>query len=180
MGFLLSTIWKGLKFVRAAVILYLVLTNVVSIVGIFSVAGILSLPFGGFRLARKNMQRFPGMYLNTITALIAYFLLDTHVIVYVDEAEIKRDLRQSESTISCICKRFGLNGGKIEEIAVDESRDIVIANHQIYADWIYIWGFLGLLGRAGNIKIVCKRAIQFIPVIGWVRGPLLFMRMTLL
>lgn len=125
------------------------------------------------------MQRFPGVFVNAITALMTYFLLNTYFVVYVDEAELKRDRGTSKSTISRICRRFGLNGGKIEEIAEDDSRDIVISNHQIYADWIYLWAFLGLLGRAGNIKIVCKRAIQFIPLVGWVRPPFVYdMRMT--
>ena len=155
------------KYFRAALILYVILTTVTLIVGSFSTAAILSFPFGGFRLARKNAQRFPGIFLNALNAIITYFLVESYFIVYVDEVDLLRDRENPKSTLSLISKRFGFEG-KIEEVKEDESRDIVISNHQIYADWIYIWAFLALLGRAGNVKIVCKRVIQFVPIIGWV------------
>lgn len=46
--------------------------------------------------------------------------------------------------------------------------DILIANHQIYVDWVYIWSFLDKINRSGDVKIVMKRSLQFVPLFGWV------------
>ncbi|KAI7906229.1 uncharacterized protein BX663DRAFT_428583 [Cokeromyces recurvatus] len=43
---------------------------------------------------------------------------------------------------------------------------IMIANHQIYADWIYIW-FLAYLSKAhGALKIMLKHSLSQIPIYG--------------
>ncbi|KAI9482676.1 MAG: acyltransferase-domain-containing protein [Benjaminiella poitrasii] len=43
---------------------------------------------------------------------------------------------------------------------------IMIANHQIYADWIYIW-FLAYLSKAhGAIKIMLKHSLSQLPIYG--------------
>ncbi|RHZ70587.1 hypothetical protein Glove_269g37 [Diversispora epigaea] len=48
-------------------------------------------------------------------------------------------------------------------------RLILMANHQIYADWIYIW-VLSYFGNAhGAIKIILKDSLKWIPLFGWVR-----------
>ena len=51
----------------------------------------------------------------------------------------------------------------------DMKRDIVIANHQIYMDWIYIWAIMGRLRREGNVKIILKRSLLSIPIFGLVQ-----------
>lgn len=45
---------------------------------------------------------------------------------------------------------------------------IIIANHQTYADWIYIWILLYYFGRESELKIILKESLKHIPVIGWV------------
>ncbi|KAI8379485.1 uncharacterized protein BYT42DRAFT_593563 [Radiomyces spectabilis] len=43
---------------------------------------------------------------------------------------------------------------------------IIIANHQIYADWMYIW-FVAYLARAhGAIKILLKHSLKYLPFYG--------------
>jgi 1-acyl-sn-glycerol-3-phosphate acyltransferase len=44
---------------------------------------------------------------------------------------------------------------------------LVVANHQIYADWWYLWLLAHGCGRDGDVKIVLKRSLRAIPVIGW-------------
>lgn len=159
--------WAIWKYSRTIVVAYVFFACVTLTVGALTSAVILSFPIGGYRLSRKNAERFPKIFFNALFALINYFLQDSHFIVYVDEVDLKRNQRNPEATISLIAKRFGLNG-KIEELDAGESRNIIISNHQIYADWLYIIAFLGLLGRAGSVKIVCKRVLQFIPILGFV------------
>lgn len=49
----------------------------------------------------------------------------------------------------------------------EAASDIVICNHQLYTDWIYIWALLTHLGKGGNVKITLKKSLQWIPVLGW-------------
>lgn len=60
----------------------------------------------------------------------------------------------------------------VEECIRLRRRDIIIANHQIYVDWLYIWSLAVPLNRAGSIKIILKRSLLFaIPVLGIVLYP---------
>ncbi|CAG8484150.1 7683_t:CDS:2 [Funneliformis mosseae] len=59
------------------------------------------------------------------------------------------------------------NGAKID-LDMPE-RLILIANHQIYADWVYIWVFSYLANAHGAIKIILKDSLKWLPIFGWVR-----------
>ncbi len=45
-------------------------------------------------------------------------------------------------------------------------RDMVIANHQAYMDWVYIWAFLAPLDRDAVVKIILKRSLGDLPIFG--------------
>lgn len=54
------------------------------------------------------------------------------------------------------------------ELPSDPTRPvIIIANHQVDADWWYIWQAARHHESAGNIKIVLKEQLKFVPIIGW-------------
>ncbi|CAH0482238.1 unnamed protein product [Peronospora belbahrii] len=44
---------------------------------------------------------------------------------------------------------------------------IIISNHQVDADWWYIWQAARHQKAAGNIKIVLKDQLKYLPIIGW-------------
>ena len=46
-------------------------------------------------------------------------------------------------------------------------RLFLIANHQIYTDWLYLWWIGYSAGMHGRIYIVLKESLKKIPVIGW-------------
>ena len=46
-------------------------------------------------------------------------------------------------------------------------RMIMIANHQIYTDWLYLWWIGYTAGMHGRIYVVLKESLKRIPVIGW-------------
>ena len=46
-------------------------------------------------------------------------------------------------------------------------RIILIANHQIYTDWLYLWWIGYAAGMHGRIYVVLKESLKRIPVIGW-------------
>ncbi|GAO18023.1 uncharacterized protein UV8b_00864 [Ustilaginoidea virens] len=47
-------------------------------------------------------------------------------------------------------------------------RLVMIANHQIYTDWIYLWwvGYANRPGMHGHIYIILKESLKYIPIIG--------------
>lgn len=47
-------------------------------------------------------------------------------------------------------------------------RMVMIANHQIYTDWLYLWwvGYTGNPQMHGHLYIILKESIKYIPVIG--------------
>ncbi|KAL9620159.1 MAG: hypothetical protein Q9160_005274 [Pyrenula sp. 1 TL-2023] len=46
-------------------------------------------------------------------------------------------------------------------------RLVMIANHQIYTDWMYLWWIAYTNGMHGRLYIVLKESLKRIPVIGW-------------
>ncbi|WVO13903.1 hypothetical protein L204_101527 [Cryptococcus depauperatus] len=46
-------------------------------------------------------------------------------------------------------------------------RLVVIANHQAYLDWIYIWILCVYAGHSRGLIILLKSSLKHIPVIGW-------------
>ncbi|KAG9295389.1 hypothetical protein G9A89_013418 [Geosiphon pyriformis] len=63
------------------------------------------------------------------------------------------------------------NGAKVE-LNIPE-RIVLIANHQIYADWLYIWCFAYLANAHGAIKIILKDSLKWMPLFGWVSKDLM-------
>lgn len=57
-----------------------------------------------------------------------------------------------------------------------KDRDIIISNHQLPMDWIYIWAWMAKLGREGTIKVILKRSLMNIPILGLVNSPPLSLR----
>ncbi|KAJ3551374.1 hypothetical protein NM688_g4742 [Phlebia brevispora] len=44
---------------------------------------------------------------------------------------------------------------------------VLIANHQIYADWWYAWCLTYFMGTHKDVFIVLKRSLKWVPIIGW-------------
>lgn len=46
-------------------------------------------------------------------------------------------------------------------------RMVLMANHQIYTDWIYLWWMAYTSRMHGAIYIILKESLKYIPIIGW-------------
>ncbi|KAI5468056.1 acyltransferase-domain-containing protein [Mariannaea sp. PMI_226] len=48
-------------------------------------------------------------------------------------------------------------------------RIVLIANHQIYTDWLYLWwvAYANSPGMHGHIYIILKESLKYIPIVGW-------------
>jgi 1-acyl-sn-glycerol-3-phosphate acyltransferase len=119
-----------------------------------------------------------------ILIMITNHLLITLLFFYISPWIFQKSMRLSESSGSgvlltlsnwCFPSRYVLSFENEDSyIQFKESmegsktcsNDIVISNHQIYTDWLYIWGLFSWMGKSGNIKITLKKSLQLIPVVG--------------
>ncbi|KAL1952116.1 hypothetical protein VTO73DRAFT_1265 [Trametes versicolor] len=46
-------------------------------------------------------------------------------------------------------------------------KTVLIANHQVYADWIYAWALTYYMGTHKDVFIVLKKSLKWVPVLGW-------------
>lgn len=46
-------------------------------------------------------------------------------------------------------------------------RLVLIANHQAYTDWMYLWIIACYSGVGDGITILLKASLQNIPIVGW-------------
>ncbi|KAL5494708.1 hypothetical protein ACEPAI_169 [Sanghuangporus weigelae] len=58
------------------------------------------------------------------------------------------------------------SSGKVVEFRLPPKM-VIIANHQIYADWWYAWSFMYFMNMHRDILIVLKKSLKWVPVLGW-------------
>lgn len=46
-------------------------------------------------------------------------------------------------------------------------RIVLVANHQIYTDWLYLWWIAYCNGMHGRLYIILKESLKKIPILGW-------------
>ncbi|THH21467.1 hypothetical protein EW146_g75 [Bondarzewia mesenterica] len=46
-------------------------------------------------------------------------------------------------------------------------RSVLIANHQVYADWWYAWCLTYFSGTHRDVFIVLKKSLKWVPIVGW-------------
>ena len=44
---------------------------------------------------------------------------------------------------------------------------IVMANHQIYPDWLYLWAYARHLRKHGDVKVLLMAVLKYLPLLGW-------------
>ncbi|RPD63108.1 hypothetical protein L227DRAFT_572947 [Lentinus tigrinus ALCF2SS1-6] len=56
--------------------------------------------------------------------------------------------------------------GKVVSLNLPQ-KTVLIANHQIYADWWYAWSLTYLMGTHKDVFIVLKNSLKWVPIVGW-------------
>ncbi|TDL28355.1 acyltransferase-domain-containing protein [Rickenella mellea] len=56
--------------------------------------------------------------------------------------------------------------GRIIELRLPKKL-VLIANHQMYADWWYLWCLTYFMNMHRDVLIVLKKSLKWIPVVGW-------------
>jgi len=47
------------------------------------------------------------------------------------------------------------------------AKSVLVSNHQVYADWLYAWCLTYFMGTQGDVFIVLKNTLKWIPILGW-------------
>lgn len=63
-----------------------------------------------------------------------------------------------------ICTRDA--DGNIERVNLPD-RLVIMANHQAYTDWMYLWILSAYAGHQRGIVILLKKQLKNIPIVGW-------------
>lgn len=120
--------------------------------------------FGQTRIHRA-MHWVAKCWINAL-ACWTYYSFPSKFVVTIDAANLKD--AGTFDTLTHIAIAFGVGSGVVDmDDARNKHHEIVIANHQIYSDWIYLWAFMNHLERGGGVKFALKRAIMFVPLFGW-------------
>ncbi|KOH00877.1 putative acyltransferase DI49_0216 [Saccharomyces eubayanus] len=48
-----------------------------------------------------------------------------------------------------------------------KDKAIIMANHQMYADWIYLWWLSFVSDLGGNVFIILKKTLKYVPILGF-------------
>ncbi|TCD67012.1 hypothetical protein EIP91_000632 [Steccherinum ochraceum] len=56
--------------------------------------------------------------------------------------------------------------GKVLQLKFPQ-KTVLIANHQIYADWLYAWCLSYFTGTHKDVYIVLKKSLKWAPIVGW-------------
>ncbi|CCM00886.1 uncharacterized protein FIBRA_02932 [Fibroporia radiculosa] len=72
--------------------------------------------------------------------------------------------RLTDEEIDALVERG--KGGRVVGLHLPQ-RAVLIANHQVYADWWYDWSLAYFMGTHKDVYIVLKDSLKWIPIIGW-------------
>ncbi|KAI0274899.1 acyltransferase-domain-containing protein [Gloeopeniophorella convolvens] len=56
--------------------------------------------------------------------------------------------------------------GRIQRLNLPQ-KSVLIANHQVYADWWYAWSLTYFMDTHRDVFIVLKKSLKWMPIIGW-------------
>lgn len=61
---------------------------------------------------------------------------------------------------------FYIDHGKGRLVSRALPKSVVIANHQIYTDWVFLWWLAYVSNLGGNVYIMLKKSLESIPLLG--------------
>ncbi|KAI8368292.1 acyltransferase-domain-containing protein [Radiomyces spectabilis] len=125
---------------------------------------LLILPFSA-KAYRRYIAHTMRMWSLNLVALVQ-FLAPSDLVVTFDESCVD-DSKATVDTAIDVEKLVQRNHkGEVTGFNFP-NRIIVTANHQIYADWIYIWCVAYMASAHGAMKIILKDSLKSLPIFGW-------------
>ncbi|KAF7339880.1 Lysocardiolipin acyltransferase [Mycena venus] len=125
---------------------------------------LLLLPFKWSRTMYADGIRYTKRAFGSLLLLMCQWFAPTKLIISF-EREGKG--RFTEEEIERIVVKN--KNGEVESLDLP-TKFILIANHQVYADWWYGWCltyFIGPHGVHDSVYITLKKSLQWVPILGW-------------
>lgn len=153
-------LWQQVKNLHRFVFFFGVfLTN---ILGLFVVHMVVSVSLRCLhrRTFRKVQQFFEAVFVKLLVSLVQLISRSELVLCLPDDG----DSDSAELTAAKFAQIFNHPPASSDS---GLERDILISNHVLYSDWIYLWALMDRIGRAGDVKIIMKRSLRSVPIFGW-------------
>lgn len=135
-----------IRVLKRVFIICLFLSGSLSIV-VFQICVQLLLPWSKIRL-QNGMNQSKKAFIVLLCMILNMVAPSSLNVTF----ETSQSSKNSSNTKSCF--RF-------------EDRAIIMANHQMYADWIYLWLLSFTSNLGGNVFIILKKALKYVPLLGF-------------
>jgi 1-acyl-sn-glycerol-3-phosphate acyltransferase len=137
----------------------------INILGLFIIHMIVSLSLRCVhrKTFRKVQKFFETLFVRLLLSLVQV-IAGNEFVLSLPETEKYSNVKITQEKFQ---KIFESSNFKSDNGCTIVSRDLIISNHQIYSDWIYLWSLMDRIDRAGEVKIIMKRSLRQVPIFGW-------------
>ena len=155
-------IWQNSKNVLR--IIFFFTFFMLNVLGLFIIHMIVSVSLRCVhRKTFRRVQRFfEALFVRLLLSLVQV-IAGNEFVLSLPETEKYSNIKLTEEKFQKIFE--GVKSS--ENLTIPVSRDLIISNHQIYSDWIYLWSLMDKIDRAGEVKIIMKRSLRKVPIFGW-------------
>lgn len=157
-----EVIWQNAKNILRISLFIVMFT--INVIGIFIFHMIVSLSLRCVHRAsfRKVQRYFEALFVRLLLSLIQV-IAGNELVLSIPETDRYTNTSITETKFARAF--FGKEEAELNESRV--SHDLIMSNHQIYSDWIYLWSLMDRIDRAGEVKIIMKRSLRQVPILGW-------------
>ncbi|OWB75003.1 hypothetical protein B5S31_g4847 [[Candida] boidinii] len=143
-----------LQYLRLAIVIIIFLTGCLSIV---ASQFIIIIFFNNDEITKQEMLNFTKKNFVILLTFVTKWVSPTHLIITHDDSI-------PDNTFQYLTKK---SGGEKLLISNLDSKAIIMANHQIYSDWLFLWWIAYLNNCADNFYIIMKDSLKKIPILGY-------------
>lgn len=114
-------------------------------------------------LFTKYPYKVSQKFFTTIYATINFWVVqkscpESRIRVCVDKDDLV--------TMEVLKKGFNF-GQRLDDVkGPSGQRFVIMSNHQLYLDWLYMWSLASHIGLTGGIRYILKRDLMFVPILG--------------
>ncbi|PCH33504.1 acyltransferase-domain-containing protein [Wolfiporia cocos MD-104 SS10] len=119
------------------------------------------LPFSWAKKAYYDGVRYSKGTFGTLLVLMCQWFAPTKLVV---SFETEGQGRFTDEQLESLVERDG--EGRVVGLRLPQ-RAVLIANHQVYADWWYAWCLTYFMRTYADVFIVLKASLKWLPILGW-------------
>ncbi|KAJ6627200.1 hypothetical protein B0H10DRAFT_1996020 [Mycena sp. CBHHK59/15] len=158
-----SLTWKRKLSATASAIVFAVACLMINGTQLIFLLPLCLLPFNWARTLYRDGIRYTKRAFGCLLILMCQWFAPTKLVISF-EREGKGSFSAEEIELIVVKDENG------DIISLDlPTKFILIANHQVYADWWYAWCLTYFIGPGvhGSVFITLKKSLQWLPILGW-------------